>query len=232
MDVSQRATLTRETRDFTSPALEFRAEGDAVTFDGIASVVDEPYTVNDMFGEYQETMTKGAFSRTLNAKADVRLLVNHDGVPLARTKSGTLKLSARPDLRAQAELDDSSPLVQGIRSAMERGDMDQMSIGFRATRQEWNDDYSERWIREVELFDVSLVTYPANTLTSASLRSLDEIVAGLTAKDVDPDQVRRAIEHLETLLPAVDEPDEIHPDLLEAMFHTARLRATPERCPA
>ena len=204
MDIAERASQMREIRSFTVADLEVRAgESGGVTFDGVASVVDTPYSVRDMFGEFSETITRGAFAKTLKEKADVRLLVNHEGVPLARTKSNTLRLSAQPDLRAVAELDPANPTVQEIRSAMSRGDLDQMSIGFRVHRQEWNEDYTERQIREVELFDVSVVTYPASPTTTASLRAIDDLLRAFPAGgEYDPDDVRRAMAHLEALLPA------------------------------
>jgi HK97 family phage prohead protease len=159
-----------------------------------------------MFGEFNETMVEGAFTRSLKQKDDVRLLVNHAGVPLARTKSGTLTLRETPHLYAEATLDDTNPTVQEVRSAMNRGDLDQMSIGFRVLRQEWNDDYTERRIFEARLFDVSVVTAPANPFTSASLRSLDELVAELTvAREIDEAQVKRAIAHLESLITREEE---------------------------
>jgi hypothetical protein len=202
MNIADRATLERESRSFDS-TFEFRDDdADTITFTGIASSVDAPYTVRDSFGEYTETMAPGAFKKTLKEKDDVRLLINHDGIPLARTKSKTLRLSADPHLSAEATLDPASPLVQTIRSAMARGDMDQMSIGMRVHRQEWNEDYTQRHIKEAQLFDVSLVTYPANPATSAQLRSLDEAIRELTANkdDLDEDEVRRVIAHLETLI--------------------------------
>jgi HK97 family phage prohead protease len=191
---SDRAVVVeRESRAHAVTDLELRATDDGkVTFDGIASVVDTPYSVRDFLGEYTETMSRGAFSKTLKEKADVRLLVNHEGVPLARTKSKTLTLTASPDLRAVAGLDPANPTVQEIRSAMDRGDLDQMSIGFRVTRQEWNGDYTERTIKEVELHDVSVVTYPASTTTSAQLRSFDEFLAALDSAELDPDDLLRA----------------------------------------
>lgn len=208
-DIAARAAATSERRDFAS-VMEIRAgSDDSVEFDGIASVVDEPYTVRDAFGEFTETVAKGSFNKTLKERDDVRLLVNHVGVPVARTKSKTLKLSATPDLRAFApNLDPANPTVQELRSAMGRGDLDQMSIGFRVTRQEWNEDYTERTIREIKLFDVSVVTFPASPTTSASLRSIDEAVAGFLqdGAEHDPDAVRRAIVALERLLGG--DPDE------------------------
>lgn len=202
MNIADRGKQERESRAFQS-TFELRAESDDVLdFHGVASVVDTPYMVRDIWGEYQETIVAGAFRKTLKEKDDVRLLVNHDGIPLARTASKTLKLSASPDLAVEASLDGKSPLVQTLRSAMDRGDMDQMSIGMRVHRQEWNEDYTERWIREAQLFDVSVVTFPASPTTSAAFRSLDETIRELTAdtESLDQDEVRRVIAHLETLL--------------------------------
>jgi len=198
MDISARATQTRELRAFTSSDLTFRdTAGGGFTFDGIASVTNTPYQVRDQWGDYAETIAPGAFKKTLQEKADVRLLINHEGTPLARTKSGTLQLSAAPDLRAVASLDPANPKVQEIRSAMSRGDLDQMSIGFRVHKQEWNGDYSERVIREVELFDVSVVTYPASPTTTASLRSYDAFMRSIKDIDMTADEMRRAVKSLE-----------------------------------
>lgn len=198
MDISARATQTRELRAFTSTELNFRdTAGGGFTFDGIASVTNTPYQVRDQWGDYAETIAPGAFTKTLKEKADVRLLINHEGTPLARTKSGTLKLTAAPHLRAVAELDPANPKVQEIRSAMSRGDLDQMSIGFRVHKQEWNSDYTERNIREVELFDVSVVTYPASPTTTASLRSFDQFMRSIKDVEMTKDEMRRAIKSLE-----------------------------------
>lgn len=223
MDVSSRATLEREDRAAVAH-VEFRSEDDdSVSFHGVASVVDTPYTVRDMFGEYTETILPGAFKKTLSevkkGNDDVRFLINHDGIPLARTKSKTLRLSAQPDLTVDAELDATSPLVQTLRSAMTRGDLDQMSIGMRVHRQEWNEDYTERFIKEAQLFDVSVVTFPASPTTSASLRSLDETIRELTADrdELDPDEIRRVIAHLESLLRTEEEPPTFDPSAYMAL---------------
>jgi len=145
---------------------------------GYASVFDTPYPVRDSLGEYEETIRSGAFTKALQERDDVRLLLNHDGVPLARTKSGTLTLSQDDvGLRVEAHLDSASPTVASVKSAMDRGDMDQMSFAFQAVRQEWNKDYTQRSIVEAKLFDVSVVTFPASPTTSAVLRS-DDTVAG------------------------------------------------------
>jgi HK97 family phage prohead protease len=118
------------------------------------------------------------------------LLVNHDGVPLARSRGGEGTLTLSSDdvgLKVRAELDPANPTVQELRSAMNRGDLDQMSFAFRIPkgegRQEWSKDYTVRTIREVQLFDVSVVTYPANPATVAKLRN-DEAPAEEATEEV------------------------------------------------
>jgi hypothetical protein len=87
---------------------------------------------------------------------------------------------------------------------MERGDLDEMSFAFRVTRQEWNEDYTERWINEVNLSkgDVSIVNYGANPHTGGltSLRGLS---------DEDMDRVRSFIESMRGV-PAPEEPVKGH----------------------
>ena len=137
---------------------------------GYASTYDQPYPIwgGPEAGGFMETIAAGAFDKSVRERDDVRFLLNHDGVPLARTKSGTMTLEADDiGLLVDADLDPGSPIVAGLRSAMGRGDMDQMSFAFEVTQQQWSPDWSERRITEVRLFDVSVVTYPANDQTMA-----------------------------------------------------------------
>lgn len=190
MNVSKRAQpLNREVRSYGISDVDLRTEdaGDALTFTGEASVVEHPYTVHDMFGEFTETVRDGAFDKTLSENPDVVFLVNHEGLPLARTTSGTLRLSTSPNLKIGASLEPSDPDVQRIDPKIRRGDLNEMSFAFRVTRQSWNEDYTERDILEVNLHrgDVSVVTYGASPTTTASLRfdgvDVGEFVAAVDA---------------------------------------------------
>jgi len=198
-DTSVRATPTRERRVFTVRTELRAAADDTLTLDGYACVTDSPYTVRDFLGEFTETVRAGAFKKTLAEKDDVRLLLNHDGLPLARTKSGTLQLDEdSTGLHTVADLEPRSGLVNDIRLAMKRGDLDEMSFAFQVVRQEWNGDYTERWINEVKLFDVSVVTYPANPATSAGIRSGD-------AEQLSDDEARALLGRLQQrFAPGVD----------------------------
>jgi HK97 family phage prohead protease len=193
---------TPEWRGFDQ--FEVRSQGHEFIVRGYASLFDVVYPVmgGPDVGGWNEQVSRSAFDRTLSLKPDVNFLINHSGVSLARTKSGTLRLTADPNLRAVTELDPKNPDVQRVRSAVGRGDLDQMSIGMRVKDQEWNDDYTEREIREIELFDVSVVTFPASPTTTASLRSVDDLLTELADVDMDETDLRRAIAELSKRLPA------------------------------
>jgi HK97 family phage prohead protease len=157
--------------------VEFRDNPDgSLHLSGYASVTNTPY---DM-GWYSESISRGAFAKTLAENPDVQLLVNHAGLPLARTKSGTLQLSEdNTGLRVDADLDPEDPDVQSLSRKMKRGDIDQMSFAFRATRQSWDEDYTDRQITECDIHrgDVSVVNQGANPSTSVSVRTEDALVA-------------------------------------------------------
>lgn len=205
-DISHRATSTELCRrTFDLEDIEVRKDeetGDFV-FEGRASVVDFPYTVRDRWGEYTETIKAGAFNKTLrDGGSAVSLYVNHrhSDVPLATRGAGTLSLNASPHLDVEARLDPVRPDVQIIASAVRRGEMRQMSIGFNPvkSRDKWNSDMTEVVRGEVALREVSIVEVGANTGgTKASMRSFDDFLATITDVDMTEEELRRAITSLE-----------------------------------
>lgn len=157
-----------EKRSLAFTNLEIRAEGDNNTLVGYAAVFDSPSEPLPWI----EYVRRGAFSKTLNDGADVRLLIDHEGVPLARTKSGTLALEEdERGLKVEAELDPMNPDAMRVLSAMRRGDMSQMSFAFRTIKDSWSGDRQMRELKEVQLYDVSIVTFPAYEETVAELRN-------------------------------------------------------------
>ena len=130
---------------------------------------------------FRESIAPGAFTKTLSETPDVRLLINHEGLPMARTKNDTLKLyEDEKGLRFEADLADTQE-ARDIYKLVERGDIDQMSFAFRVIRQKWNNDRTVRVLTEVSLSDgdVSLVTYPAYPTTSVEAR--EHIVQAIQA---------------------------------------------------
>lgn len=170
-----------ETRYF-QPQIELRSVATGTAeFRGYATAYDQWYDVagGPEAGGWSERITERAARMTLRGKPDVRLLVDHDPtLLLARTKSRTLLLEEDgAGLVAHApSLDLRDPHALSAAVKMERGDLDSMSFAFRAVKQEWNGDYTERTIRELDLSvegsDVSIVTFPANKAAVATMRSV------------------------------------------------------------
>jgi HK97 family phage prohead protease len=163
----------REIRAIAQP-LEVREDEDqAIRVSGYAAVFNEETNIAGMFTEVIE---QGAFTGALERQDDVVFLVNHDGLPLARTRSGTLRLTQdERGLFMETELDGSDPDVRSIVPKMKRGDLDKMSFAFIPTRQEWDDsgDMPKRMIQDLQLHDVAIVTTPAYSGTEIGLRSLE-----------------------------------------------------------
>jgi HK97 family phage prohead protease len=158
-----------ERRTYTVRNVVTRTEDDGkMRLSGYAAVFNNA-SVPLPFIEY---IAPGAFRKTLSETPDVRLLINHEGLPLARTKNGTLTLTEdEVGLRFDAELPDTSE-ARDLYTLIERGDVDQMSFAFRVIRQKFNKDRSERTLTEVSLADgdVSVVTYPAYPTTTVEAR--------------------------------------------------------------
>ena len=225
-------------RDFVVSDLEVRAPAEGspyAEFYGHASVTGKPY---EMYGGpdkggWNETVTKGAFKRTLAANPDVPFKINHEGMTLARTVAGNLHL--REDstgLEVKAQLDTRVTAVNDLVLLMEAGNIDEMSFAFRIRQQRWlNTDGEEvpwwdmagidRHLDELDIHkgDVSVVNYGASPHTAGAsiLRSLADL-RGLPLDDCDETELRDAIAYLTSLLPA----PLLHPELVEAQHRAVR----------
>jgi HK97 family phage prohead protease len=158
-----------ERRTFTIKNVEARqAEDGTMRLSGYAAVFNE----DSVPLPFLERIAPGAFRKTLTETPDVRLLINHEGLPLARTKNGTLRLNEdETGLYMDADLPDTQA-ARDLYTLVERGDVDQMSFAFRVIRQKWSEDRSRRVLTELSLSDgdVSVVTYPAYPTTSVEAR--------------------------------------------------------------
>lgn len=229
MDRKQKAESLRgrEVRRHTVASLEVRDATDTGlrVVRGVASTTGQPY---DM-GWYQETIARGAFGTTLAQTPDVQLLINHEGLPLARTTNGTLDL--REDdagLTFEARIDPEDPDAARVLRKVEAGLMDQCSFAFRVTRQTWDEEYENREITEVDLNrgDVSIVNYGANPNTSVSLRSLFSDLGEMSDAEIESLREDPVVMTLvRRLASPVDKPALTAPDieLFKARAYALRL---------
>ena len=171
----QGATLERRTIEVRFEEVEeMRADGDGDgrwRFRGLACRTEVSYEVYDYYGSFNETIGAGAFRVTLAEDPTVLFLVQHYGLPLANTKSGTMKLwESERGLEVEADMAPDDPRAQSVMSAVRRQDVTEMSFGFRVTGQKWSDDYSDRYISAANMHrgDVSIVSYGANPHTDVA----------------------------------------------------------------
>jgi HK97 family phage prohead protease len=187
---SRREMKKIERRTYTVKDVQARsAEDGTMRLAGYAAVFNE----SSVPLPFKESIAPGAFRKTLTETPDVRLLINHEGLPLARSKNGTLKLNEDDrGLYFEAELADTTE-ARDIYKLVERGDVDQMSFGFRVIRQKWSDDRSRRVLTEVSLADgdVSVVTYPAYPTTTVEAREkiAKALEAAKSGRDVSPEDM-------------------------------------------
>lgn len=185
-----------EVRFFTR-AVEIGQEGEAPKIRGYAAVFNAPAQITPRF---REQVAPGAFRSSLTG-GDVRALLNHDpNYVLGRTSAGSLRLW-EDDTGLRFEVD--PPDTQWARDllvTMRRGDISQGSFGFRVRTQSWDADESLRTLQDVELHDVSVVTFPAYPQTSCHVLGdiYDKILAG-TLGDDERIRLRAHATHLLTV---------------------------------
>lgn len=168
----------REARCVPLADVEVRQNDDGgVTVSGYAAVFDSP---SEDLGGFVEEIKQGAFRKVLRSQPDVRFLINHDGIALARTTNKTLRLSEDTrGLKIEADLSETT-VARDLATSLERGDVDQMSFMFRVEPdgREWffpddPEELARRVIYEFsELFDVSAVTFPAYPSTEIGVRGV------------------------------------------------------------
>lgn len=167
------------------------AEDGQPTLQGYAAVFD---ALSEGLGFGQERVARGAFKRTLDHGGEVKALWNHnDDMVLGSLGAGTLKLvEDTVGLEVVIHPVDAQWARDRIAS-VRRGDVTQMSFGFRTIRDSWekdDDGVSIRTLHEVQLIDVSPVPFPAYPQTSVALRSF------VDAEELDAEAYEQALESL------------------------------------
>jgi uncharacterized protein len=127
-------------------------------------------------GAYEE-IAPGAFDNTLSN--DIRALINHDtSCVLGRNKSHTLDLKVDSrGLWGSIRINEEDLDAMNLYSRVKRGDVDQCSFGFNIENEEteWRDDGTVKWtLKEIDLHEVSIVTFPAYADTGVQAR-MDEV---------------------------------------------------------
>ena len=138
-----------------------------------------------------ETIKRGAAKNALG-RSDVRVLYGHNSdtlLPLGRTAAGTARAVDTDDgVMMEVDLPDTQ-FSKDLQVSIDRGDVNQMSFAFDVLDDEWRTEggRDHRDITEIgELYDFSVVVYPAYTDTKVALRSLEQHKrSGATTSQLD-----------------------------------------------
>lgn len=174
--------LEIERRAFTLDVckVERRSDGGQPKIIGHAAVFD---VLSENLGGFRELIKPGAFAKAV-LEDDIRGLFNHnpDHI-LGRNKAGTLALSEDGRGLAIEITPPDTTIGKDVLKSIERGDISQMSFGFRvrAGGESWSEDENGETVRtltDLKLFDVSPATFPAYLETDVAVRSLTDYRSG------------------------------------------------------
>ena len=169
-------TKDREMRQTRSIESKFntRDDGEGKKYiEGYFAVFNSNY---QLWEGASESVAPGAFDNTLGD--DIRALIDHDSrLVLGRNTAHTLEL--RQDehgLWGSVEINPNDQDALNLYARVQRGDVDQCSFGFDIVREDYEvlANGGVHWtIREVKLWEVSVVTFPAYESTSVKARAKD-----------------------------------------------------------
>lgn len=145
-------------------------EGEKKIIEGYFALFNSP---TELWSGAHEEIAPGAFDSSLGD--DVRALQDHDTrYVLGRTKSKTLELRTdEKGLYGVIEINENDTDAVNLYERVKRGDVDNCSFGFRVIKEdaEYRDDGTVKWtLRDVELGEISVVTFPAYEGTSVQAR--------------------------------------------------------------
>lgn len=161
--------LQRQTRSLSTD-LQTRAEEDEMVIEGYFAVFNSETELWP--GAFEEIAT-GAFDNTLSN--DVRALIDHETrAVLGRNKANTLDLKVDSrGLWGSIKINQNDSDAVNLYQRVKRGDVDQCSFGFNIVKEstDFRDDGTVKWtIEEIDLHEVSVVTFPAYSDTGVQAR--------------------------------------------------------------
>ncbi len=138
---------------------------------GYAITWNQPAVIAGLF---EERFARGAFNQSLLDNPDVAILWGHDTTrPLGRVANKSLTLrSDNIGLYYSLTPNERSPLGQEALATVEAGTVNQVSVGFSAIEEEWDDkgDMPRRLVTRARLYEISLVLWGAyGDATSAAV---------------------------------------------------------------
>lgn len=152
---------------------ETREEDDGKYIEGYFAVFNSNYEIT---ADMSESIDRHAFDSSINN--DIRVLVNHNtDLVVGRSTAGTASFKIDDHgLYCRALVNEKDTDAMNAYARVQRGDVTQCSFGCFITKEETakRDDGGLHFtIKDMDLFEVSICTFPAYQQTSISARSKD-----------------------------------------------------------
>ena len=163
----------KEIRNICIEALETREEGEEFIIEGYIN----KYNTRSKYMGFYEEVAPGAFDNSLEQNNFIPILFNHDSSKiLGSTRSGSLKLKSDSiGLRYELRINPKVSYAKDVYELCKNGDINGCSFGFRCIDDKWSKegDFLIRTIKEAELREVTIATFPAYNDTNVSCRSYE-----------------------------------------------------------
>lgn len=200
------AAVDTETRTLVAPFTLTRNSdtSDGLTLTGYAAVFNSPTSISDWNGDYTEVIAPGAFRHTIRNSRPV-MQFDHGAHPLI----GSLPIAAIRELRederglyVEARVFDNW-LTEPLRDAIREQAISGMSFRFSVVKDAWTRTGAEqvRTLKEVRLYELGPVVYPAYADTSVALRSLERATGLILSPSSSTEPAERSSDE-----PAVADP--------------------------
>lgn len=165
------------TKEFRIKGTELRTvEGDTLNIEGYVNAVgreSELLYSRKRNKWFKEIMEPGVFKRALENNVDIPMLLEHDyDKQIASTSNGTLELTEDSiGLKFKATIQD-----QELYSSIKNGEINSCSFGFVCEDAEYefvNNKEEKRYVKDIQLLEVSLVKNPAYIGSLVEARNME-----------------------------------------------------------
>lgn len=185
--------MEKEYRYISFDAVEIRADEEAG--ESVEGYVNEFGKLSEDLGGFREQTDPAVFDRSLKENDVVALWQHDQRDPLGRMSNGLLELAA--DKRGLRFRIPAAAFSARQLEKLKDGTVRNMSFGFTTREDKWEKKNEEniRTLLDVDLMEVSPVTFPAYRDSSAAVRSMEAWEAEQEPDpvpfDLDPESVER-----------------------------------------
>lgn len=184
---------------------DMNANTEKRTIEGYASIFGN-------IDSHKDIVMSGAFKKTINENGNrIKLLWQHNinepiGKPVKISEDGK-------GLYFEAKISNTT-IGNNALELVKDGVLNEMSIGYDPIKDEWDSKRNVRLLREIKLYEISVVTFASNENAQISgvkmdmfAKLIEELKAGRAISRSNQDKIRQAIDALNALVEVEPEPE-------------------------